>query len=358
MYLKRIDIEHIRIVQKVAIDPSPGLNLLVGANGSGKSSLLEGLYMLSTGRSFRSRQVNDVVTRGQRVLRVVADVVGEGGGLDTLGVERAANGHRIRISGQDVRNASRLARLLPTVLVTPESQRLLSDGAVLRRRLIDWALFHVEHSYADLHQRYRRALRQRNAELRAGIRTRCMGSWDVELARLGERLHECRARHLSQVLAAIADVAQELIGMTVEVEYEAGWDVNAGLLTMLERSREADCARGYTAAGPHRADLSFRVNRKPAHLVLSRGEGKLFVVGVLLAQLSYLSNQLGRIPVLLVDDLASELDASSRERFLEAARGTGAQMFVTAVAADSVPTSGWDTRRMFHVEQGRLLEMV
>ena len=180
MQLNRLKIEHFRILRSVDIRPARRLNLVFGHNGSGKTSLLEAVYLLGQGRSFRSRLARDLITRKEHALRVVADLMDTEGREKTLGVEKSVSSHRYRYAGEEIRAASKLARIVPTLLVTPDSHRLLTDGGRLRRRLLDWALFHVEPSYNAILQKYRLALRQRNAQLRNNPQPTC-------LARLGDR---------------------------------------------------------------------------------------------------------------------------------------------------------------------------
>lgn len=358
MQLLHLEVRDLRCVRALTLEPSPGLNVILGANGSGKTSLLEALHVLGTGRSFRTSGLADLVAREGRDLSVFGRLREPGGQELRIGVERGPGGTRIRMDGGEVRSASRLARSLPLVLITPDSQRLLSDGSPLRRRLLDWMLFHVEPDYHGWLERYRRTLRQRNTALREGGAGGSLAPWERELARLGEQLHACRARHMAEVGEILAATVARVAGTEVQVAYERGWEADRPLEQVLADSRAADLARGYTGRGAHRADLRFRVRGSAAQHVLSRGEGKLFVVAVLLSQLRYLGARLGRRPLLLVDDLASELDAQSRRRFLAEAQATGAQVFVTAVSAELVETGSWSDLRLFHVERGALAKVV
>jgi DNA replication and repair protein RecF len=160
------------------------------------------------------------------------------------------------------------------------------------------------------------------------------------------------------MLRGFEDFLGRLMAVHVRVEYRPGWDVGRPLAEVLGGAAEVDLARGYTAAGPQRADLSFTVEGASARQTLSRGEGKLFVVGVLLAQASYLAKEGGRLPWLLVDDLASELDAGSRARVLSVLRGLGGQAWITAVSSELVTVPDAEPPRMFHVERGRVLEVI
>jgi len=348
----------VRILRAAALRPGDGLNVVVGRNGSGKTSLLEALHLLGTGRSFRTRAAREVIRRGESGLRVLGEVALGSGGVHALAVEKAGSGTRLRLDGTPVRAASQLARLLPLVLISPESQRLLSDGAALRRQLIDWALFHVEPAYPEAWQRYERARRQRNSSLRKGESRDSVAAWDDALATQGETLHRHRARYLGEVLEVLASVSGRLLGVAVESVYRRGWPEQRSLAEALGSSWGRDRDRGFTTAGPHRADLEFSAGGRAARSVLSRGEGKLFAGAVLLAQVAYLEQRCARRPVVMVDDLASELDDDSRRRLLDALRSSGAQVFVTAVARDLVDTAGWREPRVFHVERGEIEEVV
>jgi DNA replication and repair protein RecF len=273
-------------------------------------------------------------------------------------VEKGPEGLRIRLEGEAIRSASELARRLPLVVITPDSQRLLTDGAVLRRQLVDWALFHVEPGYLSVLHRYRRALRQRNAALRGGAGTSALSAWDQELGEAGEALHGQRDRFLSSILPVYAESLESLIPMAVDIRYQAGWDTTKGLTQALGAGISADRARGFTGLGPHRADLRFSIGGTAAQQLLSRGEGKLFVVGLVLAQARFLSEWQGRRPLVLVDDLASELDVDSRGRFFGQLQALGAQSFVTTVSRDLVESVGQGDIRVFHVERGEPLEVV
>lgn len=358
MRLDHLEVRNVRVLSSVDVAPGAGLNVFEGANGSGKTSLLEAIHLLGSGRSFRTHRLTELVARGESGLLSRGEVRGEDGAVVSVGVEKRPQGLRIRVAGETVRSASDLARRLPLVVITPDSQRLLTDGAVLRRQLMDWALFHVEPTYLDVVQRYRRALRQRNAALREGVGPGALAPWDQEVAEAGEALHRQRDRFLESILPVYAEALADLLSMEVAIRYQPGWDRGQALAEALVGHGPRDRARGFTSVGPHRADLRFFTDGVPLHQVLSRGEGKLFVVGLVLAQGRFLQTTQGRHPIVLVDDLASELDGDSRARFFRQLRALGAQIFVTTVSRDLVDTADWKGLRVFHVERGKPLKMV
>lgn len=358
MRLDRLELRNVRIVSALEVAPGEGLNVFVGANGSGKTSILEAIHVLGSGRSFRTHRLSELISRGQSELLVRGDVRGEDGAMASIGVEKGDQGLRIRVAADEVRNASELARRLPLVVITPDSQRLLTDGAALRRQLMDWALFHVEPNYLTVVQRYRRALRQRNAALKEAAGPGILAPWDQEVAEAGETLHQQRSRFLQEILPVYAETLESLITLPVDIRYQAGWDTSKTLAETLQASIRQDRFRGFTGTGPHRADLRFSTEGTLVSQVLSRGEGKLFVVGLVLAQARFLRELQGRRPVVLVDDLASELDEDSRRRFFSRLRDLGAQIFVSTVSTDLVDAVNWEGLRVFHVERGKPLKMV
>lgn len=358
MRVAAIEIRHLRILERVNIEFSPQVNLFVGPNGSGKSSLLEAVHIMGSGRSFRSHRLRDVVTHGKSGLRIVGRAISHDGITETIGIEHSAEGLRIRRGGVDIKAASELAAYLPSVTVTPDSYRLITDGADLRRRIIDRLLFHVEPMYLQHHQRYRRALRQRNAAIRAGAPDGELGGWNVELAEAGDELTATRIRYLDRALQTMDEIIGNLVGKPVDIEFYRGWDPQMSLLRTCECSLTQDRQRGYTQAGPHRADLRFTIDGRPLQHSLSRGETKMFVAAVAAAQIRDLTTILGSPPVVLVDDLASELDSYSRSRCLAELNATGAQLYLTAVPEFGLDSGMTEADRVFHVEQGHIRQVL
>ena len=358
MRVAAIEIRHLRILDGISVEFSPRANVLVGSNGSGKSSLLEAIHIMGSGRSFRSHRLRDVVTHGKSGLRIVGRTVGHDGRTETIGIEHAPEGLRIRRGGIDIKAASELATFLPTVTVTPDSYRLITDGADLRRRIVDRLLFHVEPMYLKDHQRYRRALRQRNAAIRGGAADSELAGWDVELAEAGEHLTEKRIRYLDRALRTMKESIGKLVGKSVDIEFYRGWDSEMTLMRACECLLKRDRLRGYTQAGPHRADLRFTIDGRPVQHSLSRGETKLFVTAVAVAQVRDLASILGYPPVVLVDDLASELDSDGRSRCLAELSATGAQLFLTAVPGCGLDIGGIEAEGWFHVEQGQVRQVL
>ena len=351
MFIQELEIQNLRILESVGLRPGPGLNVLYGPNGSGKTSVLEAVHLLGVGRSFRSRHHLEMVRRGADGFRILGGIYRETG-VQRLGLELGKAGLLIRCDGQTVTAASALARKLPLVLLTPDSQRLITEGANMRRQLLDWCLFHVEPGFLPAYQRFRRALKQRNAALRAQDNARVVRSWDEDLIKSGETVNDQRARYVDLFLPTLNAAVSRLLPFEVTLEYRPGWSKDQSLEEALDESFSRDMARGFTQVGPQRSDLAFMLDGIAARKLMSRGEAKLFVAGIILAQATHLAETMGLKPVILVDEMASELDEESRQRVFAELASLDSQTFVTAVSRGLVDNGTWPPDAVFHVEQG------
>ena len=269
----------------------------------------------------------------------------------TLGVEVARErGTRARVDGQNARTLAELTNVFPVQALDPDAHKLIEESAARRRRWLDWAVFHVEHSFVESWSRYARALAQRNAALRSGLGE--VEVWDPELARDGEALTEARYRVLMALKPYWSDLCAALLGEEISLGFNAGWDRSEPLAAALANGQMRDRERRMTVVGPHRADVLLRVRGKAAREVLSRGQQKLAAAALMLCQLEYLKAEHGLRPTLLLDDPSAELDQERLGRFIARVAALDTQLIITALDRDyrlfGAPQS------MFHVEHGRV----
>ena len=355
MILGELALSDLRCIEQAELSLHPGRNLIWGGNGSGKTSLLEGIFLLGRGRSFRTRNSERLVRHGQERLVVFGRTESsgpEGSGLvHAVGVEvHRREGTRARIDAAPVGSLADLSRVFPVQVIDPEIHKLIEEGGRRRRRWLDWAVFHVEPQFADWWVRYGRAVRQRNAALRA--RGGTMKPWDVEVAALGERISEARRGVVEQMQPYWREVVTGLDCPVGELQYFRGWGAQHSLAEALEASRVRDELRGLTHMGPHRADVLIRVGGRPAREVLSRGQQKLMAVALTLAQLRLLKTVSGTTPTLLLDDPAAELDPEHLGHFVCQIAPLGCQLVITSLHPETSAFGPPD--RVFHVEQGRV----
>jgi len=350
MSLAELTVTNLRCIEQAQLEVSTGLTLIWGGNGSGKTSLLEAIFMLGRGRSFRTRNTERLIRRGQDHLRVIGRVQGLSDVSTVVGLELAGEGVIARIGGRPAGSLAELSQAFPVQVIEPGVHRLVEEGGYGRRRWMDWAVFHVEPRFVDTWVRYTRALKQRNAALK--IDPAQASIWDGELARLGETIAESRQRLLQQLAPYWQEAVAALSGLPVELHYLRGWSQDHSLQEALVASRARDEARHLTHAGPHRADVAVRLHGRPAREVLSRGQQKLVAVAMTLAQLRFLQAASETTPTLLLDDPAAELDGEHLERFIAQVSRLRCQLVVTSLHPESRLFGS--PERAFHVEHGRV----
>lgn len=349
-----LKIQHFRNLTTINLTPSPYFNLIYGANGSGKTSLLEAIYFLSMGRSFRSHLANRIIQYESEGFSVFANVQATNGTSLTIGLERLRQGKlRIKVGNEIVASAAELTKTLPVQLINPDSYQLLNEGPRYRREFLDWGVFHVEPRFFSLWQRFQRALKQRNAALQQNVPFVEVEAWNSEFVMVGEELAQLREHYIQQLIPTIVATLAKLINFDkLSVDYYRGWDEQRSLREVLARAYNRDKVLGYTQFGPQRADITVRINGIPAHDVLSRGEQKLLISALRLAQGILLAELTGKKCIYLLDDLAAELDSRRRQVVAELLAGLNAQVFITAVDDVASDLNKSLDAKMFHVEHG------
>ncbi|WP_235040923.1 DNA replication/repair protein RecF [Vreelandella profundi] len=354
MSLTLLNFHGLRNLLPVEMTPSPRINVISGTNGSGKTSLLEGVHILGMGRSFRTRQLKHAIQSEQPHMTLFGRLSGEP--EVALGVRRlrAQRELELRLKGDKNARLAELVEAMPLQLINPDAFRLLEGSPAGRREFLDWGVFHVEHDFLGIWKRTRRALKHRNALLRRGrIQPQEMAVWEHELANWGEQMDMLRRAWFSDFLPVFEETLKMLFPLPgLSLRYARGWDKERSLSAVLHDSRATDQQMGFTQQGPQRADLRIRVNKQPAIEVLSRGQQKLVVSAMKLAQGRFLERTAQRHCIYLIDDLPAELDEQNRHQFCQLLEDMQCQAFITSVESSALRRT-WlpDTAvKMFHVK--------
>jgi DNA replication and repair protein RecF len=330
MTLRRVQVTDFRCLHQVDLEFDPQFTLISGPNASGKTSLLEAIYVLGRGRSFRTRQLSPLVRTGARRMMIVGETE-SGNRRVTLGVEGTEEGLRARMGGERVSSLADLASALPVQIIDPEVHRLIEEGPSRRRRLLDWGVFHVEPGFVAQWQKYHQVLRQRNAALRRDQPVGEVSAWDADLIRYGEAITEARERYVVALAPIAGAVAEELLGLDLRIGYRTGWAKELSFTEALKRSWSKDREVRVTQVGPQRAELTIRVSGFLAKDRVSRGQQKLLAAVLLLAQIRLLPSEAAIRPTLLLDDPAAELDAERLGALIRAVQAQPVQLVVTTL---------------------------
>ena len=349
MTLKTLKCTDFRCLASVELEFSPNNNLIYGPNASGKTSILEAAAYLGRGRSFRGATTRELIRHGSEEFVVFGK--SDTGVRDiALGVRNSRAGLEVRTDGEKRSSAASLAESLPLQVIDPDVHKLIAGGPEDRRRYIDWIAFHVEHGYLERWRRFRRALKQRNAALRAGASRESLAGWNRELSELGVDIDDVRRRMLDITRPALEEVGENLLGSQVDFDYQRGWVADRTLAETLEASVERDLQLGSTQAGPHRGDLKLRYDDRQARKLVSRGQQKLLACALILAATEVVQTHLERPLLLLLDDPAAELDADSLVRLMNSVANLGCQVIATTLEPERALFHEPPT--VFHVEHG------
>ncbi len=357
MTIKTLSVYTFRNLSDAHLSLSPGFNLIEGQNGAGKSSLLEAVYFLSHGRSFRTLHLDPLVQFGQDKLILQAEIDSFEGQSLSLGIMKTLKGEgQIKIAGEICHSAAELAALLPVQLLNSDSFELLNGGPLFKRQWMDWGMFHVEHSYGSLWKQYQRVLKQRNSAIKTGASAsiRC---WDESLAAMGEHIARQRAEYMADIIPICSSILARFCDFKISFHYDRGWDASFSLAQALESGLSRDQYLGYTRSGPHRADLRLNLSECPVNNVLSRGQQKWLIYSLKLAQGIFLASKTQKRCVYLLDDLPAEWDDYRQKVLIELLKEMSPQVLITGIGLSHLQEALGDSPvKMFHVEQGRVQE--
>lgn len=366
MAIKSLKIQNIRNLAQVHFEPSANVNLIHGANGSGKTSLLEAINFLGLTRSFRTRKFNYFVSHDQSQALVFSQLslsgeqvsLGANSASEPLGVSRDTTGTvSIRHNGQNI-DISQLASLIPLLVINADTFQILEGSPAIRRQFIDWGSFHADQGYIQAWRSFKRVLQQRNSLLKCGkIDPQMRRIWDVEFVRYAQQITQMRQRYIDQLLPDFLAISERLMGeMNLTLSFSPGWDQKRALDELLEEQLTRDLKQGYTAAGPQRADMRLKVDGVNASERLSRGQKKLVVSALKLAQGAVYNAHKEDSCIYLIDDLPSELDAKHCQLFCHFLEQTHSQCFITCVDPASLQDF-WQSEtqvKSFHIDNGQL----
>ena len=355
MRLTKLEIQNFRNIENSQLIPVQGVNLIVGDNASGKTSLLEAIYYLSHVRSFRTQHVTDLIRRQNPYLQLVANIETADQQVIPLGIRRSRNKSQIRVKQQPIKRVSDIAAQFPVLAIHPDSYKLITGSASQRRQYLDWGVFHVEHGFFKAWQRFKKALAQRNASLKSKQKFEVCQLWNKEINQTAHYIDQLRQQYFDKLTPYFHQLTSQFFNEDlIEIQYKRGWPADKQLIELLEENLQKERLRGYTGFGPQRAEITIKVNNQSAQTCISRGQQKTLVALMRLAQAMQFTEATNKPCVLLYDDLAAELDEKHRNQILAVLSTMNIQLFLTAIDQDQINLSAWPKKKVFHVEHGKL----
>ncbi len=309
--------------------------------------MLEAVFVLGRGTSFRSSKIDAAIRFGADQFTIFGSL-GQGD-VGRLGVAVSrSSGLTVRIDGRSGTRAE-LVRNIPVQVLEPASHELINGPPSVRRQFLDWSVFHVEQSFLEAWQQYRRALQQRNAALKQHS-VAAAWAWDDALLSAGVLIDQYRRELVARMHDAVQKAGIALLDAEIDLKYRSGWAEGSDFRAALIAARDRDQQMSSTTVGPHRGDLVITVRERRARDTVSRGQEKLVVAALTLGQIELVAEVLGQRVILLVDEPGADLDRAHLGKLLSAVIAAPVQAFVTSLDPDLLQLP--ETGRLFHVEQG------
>lgn len=359
MIVTNITINGLRNIESLSLRPESRINQLTGPNGAGKTTVLEAIFLLSYGRSFRTRKIPRLLAPDTASFDIRLEFTDPETSFEhQAGIRKTRDGEtQLRLDFQNLNSIVEVTRLLPVKIINPDSHQLVQEGPDQRREYIDWGVFHVEQSFFQIWKQFRRALQQRNQILRLHGSSHELQAWDKELAVCGEIIHAMRRKYIQQLEPVLEDFVIAFgMPQKIGLKYRSGWKKDMSLIDALTAEQQQDIPPAFTTVGPHRAELALSADGIAAKDILSRGEQKLLVYALHFAQIELFQKATSRHPVVLLDDLSAELDTSFSGLVLDSLAKTGSQAFISgnvAIQSEHLPS-----RSIHQITQGKLCEVI
>ena len=362
MFLKKVWLEQYRNITSASIEPARHLTILYGSNGQGKTNVLESVYLLGNARPFRTVKLNELIqyTSTSATLR---GMVQSSGVESNIFIKLDTTTRRVRIDDKVVYRASELLGKLAVVIFTPDDTAMIKLGPETRRRFLDRSLYTSHPDFLQDYQTYYRTLKQRNALLKNN-QLEGIDSWTEQLAKAGVRLMQHRQHYTFHLNGLLQKHYQQLAGEREKVSIRYRPDVTItnenietkqeNLLKLLNEQQDHDIRYKTTGRGPHRDDLAFQIEGRPLKSFGSQGQQRSFVLALKMAELDYLEESFGEMPILLLDDIASELDRERMTNLMTYIRQREIQVMITTTdVTPFYPVMQHDSK-LFRVEEGKL----
>ena len=350
MAISQLSLTDFRNLKSTTLDLDRRFNLVSGDNGSGKTSLLEAIYVLCQAQSFRTRQLKQCIAHDKSGFLLFGRFEGY-----KAGVARHKDKLEIRVNGDTVKRRSELVKRSPINIVNADSFVLIDGAPARRRAFLDWCLFHVEPDYAENWRLFQHALKQRNRLLKSRRDLKLLDYWDLHLVTPSKALARMREDYTGKLQVLINQQFQALLeDIPLSIEYRPGWKKGETQAQCLARQREQDIRLGFTGSGIHRDDLELKTQGRKVGEVLSRGQSKRVCLVLLLAVLK-LVNEASQTPViLLIDDLHSELDSEGQNLVYQKLLEMNIQLFISNIEPQIPEAFAAKEFKMFHVEHGTI----
>lgn len=356
MFIKQIKVNNFRCYEHLDLQFNNRINILYGDNGSGKTSVLEAIYFLSTGKSFRSKRTKNLLKHETDGLSLFANFRDQKQFSHQLGITLSKQlSKKVKLNQDVVSNQSQIAHLLPVVSIDPDSYLFLDKPPQYRRSYFDWLVFHVKPNYLKTWSKVNRCHKHLNI-LYKEKKIQELDYWEQQYIKHAESLSNMRLDIFGELEQMVNEKINAFIPelKTLQLQFKQGWVEGITLKDQLKQDREKNLIYGSLNAGVHKMDLKNTIKQKPAHENLSRGQKKIISSVYYLCYIELLTKHLNVNPILCLDDMDAELDTHKTAVFSEFIQNSSNQVFVTTVDKEKLAPN-LKKASMFHVKHNQII---
>lgn len=355
LYIKQIKLDGFRCYDAVQLIFSERINLFYGDNGAGKTSVLEAIYWLSTGKSFRSKKNKVLINQHKSELVLFAELSDHQSPIKhSLGISfNKSNKKQIRLDKQSINNQSQVAHLLPVVSIDPDSYLFIDKTPQFRRSFLDWLVFHVKPEYLSIWSNTTRCQKQLNV-LYKSKQQDLLPQWEQQYIQFATQLNELRQHVFNDLTQSVSNKVKSFIPEITgfNLSFKQGWSEGLTLGELLEKERPKNLLYGSLFSGVHKMDIKCQVKQQPAQDLLSRGQKKLISIIFYFSFIELLAEKTGNDPLIVIDDMDAELDISKTKLLCDFIMQASNQVFISSVDPKKV-TDILDDVGVFHVKPNR-----
>ena len=367
MFLKGITLQNYRNYEALELDTDRKVNLFIGPNAQGKTNLLESIFVLALTKSHRTSKDKELIGWNGKEASIHGEVEKRYGNV-TLDLVYSGQGKKAKINGLEQRKLSGFVGTMNVVMFAPEDLEIVKGAPSIRRRFLDMEIGQVQPGYLYTLQQYAKVLVQRNNYLKSAgpgqAQNALMEVWNMQLAEHGVKIMKKRKQFIEKLKTWAAAIHSgitaggEELSVTYRPSFEMAGEEDESVLfeqfmIKLAQVKDQEYRRGVTLAGPHRDDMAFHINGKEAQVYGSQGQQRTTALSLKLAEIELIREEIGEYPLLLLDDVLSELDQHRQTQLIETFQGK-VQTFITATGLESVNTSRLSDAGIYRVEGGRV----
>lgn len=358
MYIQSLELKNYRNYDRLIIEFSSGTNILYGDNAQGKTNILEAVYLGATTKSHRGSKDKEIIRFGENESHIRIHLMKQDIGHQIDMHLKKSRTKGAAIDQIPIRRSGDLLGFVPVIFFSPEDLSIIKNGPSERRKFLDIELSQLEKMYLHQLSSYNKVMAQRNNLLKQLAYQRelldTLDSWDLQLVRYGSEVIRYRRKFIEDLNEIIREIHKNLTGKKEKIVLKYDYSVNYDeFLTVLQRKREIDLKYASTGAGPHRDDIEFLVNGIDIRRFGSQGQQRTAALSLKLAQIELVKRQTGETPILLLDDVLSELDSSRKNYLLDSIKDI--QTLITCTGLEEFINSHLQIDKMFQVKSGKIV---